>query len=858
MAGYAARHLTIDTDTNALFPRDVPFLVNENRFDRLFPDQADQILIVIDAPSPAMAERAADRLTARLRKERGLFPAVQQPNGGPFFRHNGLLYFSKDELTGLADELSQAQPLLGSLSTHPGLIGTLNVVQLIFQGAREDVAAALPIRPLLEQINAALSRGVGGAPARIDWGALFAGQPTLDHPHRAMVLVRPTLDTTALLPGEAATDEIREAVRGLGLTRAHGYRVRMTGSVVLTDEEFSTVKSGAELAGALAGTLVVVLLIMALRSATLILAALFTLLMGLLTTMGWAALAVGELNLISVGFAVMFIGIGIDFGIQFCTRLREERYRLGEPGAAMTATARHIVWPLLIAAVATSVGFFAFLPTDYRGVAELGVIAGGGIIIALLFTLTLLPAILSIAAPRGEAAPVGFRRLEPVNAWLVRHRRPVLTAVVLLTLAALFGMSRLYFDFDPLHLKNPRSEGMSTLHELMKDPMNTPYTLDTVTPSPDAARKMEHDLGQLAQVRMTVSALDLVPPDQEEKLGILQNLSFLLGPALSCGGHPPPADTGQVAAARGKAAASVRSYLAATQANSGLTALGHELMNTLDRLANETDAARLQQMSRDLRAGFSGECSMLVDALDARKFSIDDLPADLKRSWITPRGQYRIEIYPAFDRATRKNLVDFVEAVRSVAPHASGSPISIYESSRLIINAFAIAAGLALIAIAILLAIALRRLADAVRVLLPLLLAIVWTLGGIGLVGLPLNFANIIGLPLLLGIGVTFPIYLVHAWRGGESRLLAAPVARAVLYSALTTLASFGSLAASTHRGTSSLGALLTIALVLTLASTFLFLPALLGEPPGVAATSQSRGVGATSRSRSPRGGNGP
>jgi len=832
MAFFAARTLSVTTDTAVLFPRDIPFLANEDHFDNLFPDEADQILVVLDARSLADAEHGADKLADVLRQHRKLFPSIQQPNGGPFFRRNGLLYFSTDELTDLSNTLSEAQPLLGSLSTKPGLTGILDVIRLIFQGANEGAVDDVPVGPFLKQVGSALDRGLAGKSATIDWGSLFANQPGLNRAPQAMVLVRPTLDTTGLMPGEAATDFIRQTARNLGLTAENGYRVRLTGSVVLSDEELGTVRDGAAMAGILAGSLVVILLIIALRSLVLILAAFFTLIMGLLTTMGWAALSVGELNMISVAFAVMFIGIGIDFGIQFCMRLREERYRLSQPLPALEATARGLVWPLLIAAIATSVGFFAFLPTSYRGVAELGIIAGGGIIIAFFFTLTLLPAILTVITPRSEAAPIGYRRLDPLNGWLIRRRGVVLTLAGVGTLIAFAGIARLHFDFDPLHLKDPKSEGMSTLHDLMADPMNTPYTLDALAASPAEARAKEDRIGKLPEVRMTVSALDLVPEHQDEKLDILQTLGFLLGPALSCGGTKAAPTPAEIETARQDAARSIEAYLASPGAKEPLKGTATTLLATLGRLKTETDRARLTQMSNDVIAGFSGECSLLVESLDASKITLDDLPSDFRRSWITSDGQYRIQIYPKFETPSRKNLLSFVNAVQSVAPNASGPPISIYESSRLIINAFATAAGLALVAITILLIIALKRLSDVARVLLPLVLAIIWTLGGIGLVGLPLNFANIIGLPLLLGIGVTFPIYLVHAWRRGESRLLAAPVARAVLFSALTTLASFGSLAISTHPGTSSLGVLLSIALVLTLASTFVFLPALLGEPP--------------------------
>jgi hopanoid biosynthesis associated RND transporter like protein HpnN len=841
MGAYAAANLTVNTDTYVLFPRDVPFLANEDRFDKLFPDQSDQILVVIDADSLAKAEAASDKLVAELEKHRDLFPSIQQPNGGPFFRHAGLLYDSPKELEDLSTALSQAQPMLGSLSSKPGLVGVLDVVGLIFQGADSGQLDFAQVRPFLDQVSSSLEHGLTGEEAKIDWASLFSGQAGFDRAPQSLVLVRPALDNSDLTRGAAATDTIRAAARDLGLTEANGYHIRLTGSVVLSDEELATVKAGAQRAGLVAMALVAILLVIALRSAILIGAALFTLVMGLVSTMGWAALAVGELNLISIAFAVMFIGIGIDFGIQFCMRLREERHRLHDPKSALEATALALVRPLLVAAVATSVGFFSFLPTDYRGVAELGVIAGGGIIIAFLYTLTLLPALVAVFPPRDEGKPIGYRSLEPFNTWLVRHRIALLAAAGVLTLVALAGTLRLNFDFDPLHLKDPTSEGMSTLAELMKDPLNTPYTIDTYADSPEQAKAKSGELSKLPEVAMTITALDLIPSDQTDKLATLENLSFLLGPALTCGASNAAPSEADIKSAVADADRSVQAYLNSAKAAEPLKGSATRLGAAIQKL-NTADPAQLSRISGQIASGFDGICTLLSDALDARPVTIDDLPSDFKRSWITPEGQYRIEIYPKADMTKKDNLIAFVDAVRTVAPRASGAPISIYETSKLIIGAFATAAALALVAITILLAVALRRLSDMARVLLPLLLSIVWTMGFIGLVNLPLNFANVIGLPLLLGIGVTFPIYLVHAWRHGEAHLLAAPVARAVLFSALTTLASFGSLAISSHPGTASLGMLLSIALGLTLVSTFIFLPALLGAPPAKTPRASSSG----------------
>jgi uncharacterized protein len=173
----------------------------------------------------------------------------------------------------------------------------------------------------------------------------------------------------------------------------------------------------------------------------------------------------------------------------------------------------------------------------------------------------------------------------------------------------------------------------------------------------------------------------------------------------------------------------------------------------------------------------------------------------------------------------------FADAVRSVAPNATGGPVTIIESGRTIVRAFIMAGLLALLAIFLILWIALRRVLDVALTLGPLVLATIMTLEAAYLVGLPLNFANIIALPLMLAVGVAFHIYYILAWRAGVADMLASSLTRAIFFSALTTGVAFGSLFFSSHPGTASMGALLALSLVFTLLAAFIVVPAFLGPP---------------------------
>jgi len=256
-----------------------------------------------------------------------------------------------------------------------------------------------------------------------------------------------------LEPGQAASDSIRAAAENMQLTPEHGVHIRLTGSVALNDEEFASVADGTTSATIASGVLVIVLLLLALRSLRIVLPILLTLVVGLLITTAFALIAVGSLNLISVAFAVMFIGIAVDFGIQFGVRYRDQHHLEPDNIKAMINTAGVIALPLSMAAGSTALGFLAFIPTAYRGVSELGMIAGAGMIIAYALNITLLPALLTFTRPPPEPDDIGFHWAAPLDRFLVAHRLKILGTALVIALTGTATITQLRFDFDPLDLK---------------------------------------------------------------------------------------------------------------------------------------------------------------------------------------------------------------------------------------------------------------------------------------------------------------------------------------------------------------------------------------------------------------------
>jgi hopanoid biosynthesis associated RND transporter like protein HpnN len=821
---YAATHLGIDTDIQHMLPSDQPWRQNEAALDRAFPQNNNLLVIVVDGQSGEIADRAARQLADRLRAEPRLFGYVRQPDGGPFFEQNGFMFLPLDELAAVSEQLISAQPLLGSLARDPTLRGLFDALALFVTGVGSDQAAIERLNPTLAAIADAVDAALLGHVEPFSWQELMTGRTPEPRERRRFVLSVPALDFASLERGGRARAEIARVAGELALDPAHGVRLRLTGPVALDDDQFATLREGAVRSTVLSIVLVCAILFAALRSLKLVGAILAALVAGLLLTAAFAAAAIGSLNLISVAFGVLFIGLAVDFGIQFSVRYRDQRHRLGGFAEALSATARTIGPALVLAAGATAFGFLSFVPTPYTGIRELGWIAGVGMLIAILLNFVLLPALLTVLRPRGEPEPIGFRRAAPVDRFLLRRRRWVIAAAAGLAAVGVALLPQLRFDFDPLNLKDPASESVATARELMRDPTTNPYTAEILAPSLGDAERIAARVAELPEVAQAVTAASFIPDDQEQKLAIVGDLALLLGPTLIPGSStlPPPSEAQVLAAI-----AACRDALRQLAADGGDRPAAH-LARALDQAAARGDAV-VPALREVLMTGLARQIAMLGDLLRAKPLNLESLPGELRDGWIAADGSARVEVFPRGDTQDPAVLTRFVAAVRTVAPGAVGTPVTMQEAGRLISSAFVEAGLIAVVAITGLLAAVLRRLRDVALVIAPLLLAALLTLAVTVLIGMKLNYANIIALPLLFGIGVAFDIYFVMNWRAGETRHLQSSTARAVVFSALTTMSAFGSLALSRDPGTAQMGELLAISLAATLFCTLFILPALLG-----------------------------
>ncbi len=828
---YTAHHFTINTDINTLISSNLDWRQRDQQFDKAF-DRDSTILAVVEAPTPELTGAAAAALEQRLRGDTEHFQSLQPLGSGEFFDKNGLLFLPVAELNQLTGQFESAAPLIEIMAGDPSIRGLTGALETGLAGVkRGEVKLDGTARPF-NMIAQTVEDILGKRNATFSWRELTSDKPLTDSDKRAFIEFKPILDYNALEPGKDATDAIRQAAAELDFPGKYQARVRLTGPVPIANEEYATVQDGAIRNGI--GTVIVVLIILwlALHSPKIIFAVFVNLFIGLSITTALGLMMVGSFNLLSVAFAVLFIGLGVDFGIQFSVRYRSERFKNDDLKLALAEAARRVAVPISLAAMATASGFLCFLPTDYKGISELGEIAGAGMLVAFTTSITVLPAMLRLLNPPGEKEPVGYAFLAPVDHFLEKHRVPIIVGTLAVAIAGLPLLYFMKFDFNPMNLRNPKAESIATFLDLRKDPNTGANAIDVMTNSEADAKKIEDKLEKLPEVLRVMSLDSFVPEDQAPKLKLIEKAAKILGPALSPDSiDAPPSDQENVDSLKSSVDALRRTAGDGKGDTKGAGAVAsRRLADALAKLAESDEATR-----NKAQAIFVDPLKIVLDqlknSLQAQPVSLKTLPPDLVNSWKAKDGLMRVEAEPRGDPNDNDNLRKFANAVLSAEPTAIGGPVSILKSGDTVVNAFIHAGIYALIVISLLLWITLRRISDVLLTLVPLLVAGAVTLEICVLIKLPLNFANIVALPLLLGIGVAFKIYYVTAWRSGRTNLLQTSLTRAIFFSAMTTATAFGSLWLSSHPGTSSMGKLLALSLLTTLAAVLLFQPALMGKP---------------------------
>ena len=826
-ASYTVQNLGINTDTTDMLSPDMPFRQFQDEYNQKFPLYTQSLFLVIEANTPEMAHAVVTTLETRLKSDQDQIKSVYVPFGGPFFEKHSLLYLDFADLEKLADVLAESKPFIDELLQDPSLSGLFAMLEDSYK--RTDWEKDSLLDSFFVRSAEAIQASLAGIDYTLSWHSVILDQnPSAAHTVRFLV-VQPNLDFHRLLPAGPALQAIRRIIEDSHLTKIPGVRVRITGEVALAHEELLLVSQRAGIAAILALVMVCLTLLVGFHSLRLMAATLVMLLVGLVLSAAFATVAIGHLNIISVAFAVLFIGLGVDYAIHLCLRYRE-LLGLGDPaGQAMRQSIRDVGPSLILCAATTSIGFYAFVPTNYPGMSELGLISGTSLFIGLIVSLTVLPAMLTVFPlhqVKNSLSQGSSRFLAPLFTLPIRYGKGIRWGTIGLLFLSLFLLTRATFDHNPHNLRDPNSESVSTFRDLLDTREGAPWALTVLAKDEATGLDYSSRLSELETVDKVVTLQDFLPAQQFGKFLFLQEIASNFQTQPKNVGAQPVTSVERQTTALQSFLKTLNAHIAKKNGKGDQGSAIHlrnhiqELLRHLDGLEDEPKRELLDRIEQSLLGSIPPDPTNISPADRIGPVGLDDLPREVTEQWVSNDGTYRIQVVPKENLTDNRALRNFVNEVRSVAPQAIGLPVVYFEGGEEVVRAFQQAFSWAILGILAVLVLLLRNIRDTLLVVLPLCLAGILTGAATVAFNWPFNYANIIALPLILGLGADNGIHIVDRIRRMPARcehFLQSSTMRGVFFSGLTTILSFSNLAYTPPLGIASMGLLLAVGVFFTL-----------------------------------------
>ena len=822
LAIYAYNTLGISTNTEDMIDDNLEWRQNFIQLRNQFPRQYRAIAIVIDAQTEALAQAAVSDLDRRLavnseRVTDRFSATVSEPLAG-----RELLLLSEDELLQITDDLAVAQPFFGKLRQQYSLAALFELLSLAYREDPSGIPAAFENR-LISAMQPDNNRNY----SQLDWSRLNTVDDTSA---RRILFVNVVLDNDKPRPARQVLKELREQGDATASAFDNQVRVRLSGTIALEDEELVTVYESSKSTTVFALVSVCLILLLAFRSLRLLLISIVTLLTGLVATAAFAAASVSKLNAISIAFAILYFGLAVDFIIHYLLRLREILAKGTDLTDALVETSGRVGGALFVCAVTTAAGFFAFTPTAFVGVSQLGLISGTGMFISFIFTLTMLPALIRLAFPANYYVNPEVENWKPgvVLSYVLKAPRLIIVVVLIAAVISIASLGQLRFEKDPMLLRDPKTESVQTFNDLSDDPNTALRSISIVADGDSDITGLTEKLTALPSVERVYSLASFDTGDATEQQYLLDETSLLLGADFAS----YPALEAVEPDVTGASVQRLLDELEKTGSGEELRGVLSELLAQLEQLDSIEQRETLERLQQALLGDLPGSMQLLKSRLEATPLPASEFSEDFQQRWVSAEGHQLIQVIPSNNIGIPENAEEFVTEVSGVSANATGVPVVFERSGDTVAKAFKVAFSTALLVISVLLFVLLRSLISVLLVLIPLLLSVLLLIGSMVFIGLPFNFANVIALPLLLGISVDTGIHLVHRARAHESedlhRVLVSSTTRAIVFSSVTTLASFGNLALSDHVGSASMGYLLAIGLIINFLIMLLVLPAMM------------------------------
>lgn len=857
---YAFNHLSFRTSRSDLVARDQHLVRLGEKYSEDFGSR-DDLVVVVENGHPSRAKAFAEAMAAELKKHPEAFPEIFYRLQPAAFKKWALLYLEPKQIQEVKDKVQEHRGLLADLAAEPNLTRfyqgvnkelTGSLLGELFVGFLEEdqEKEKIPDLTLLIASLRELQRGLEGQKPYASplAGFFIEGMDDLDqegyffteNDKYLLFLVTPRKDN--FTQASHSVQLLREIVAQVKADFP-GLQAGVTGPLALEADEMGSAMDDIALATWLSLASQMLLLILFFRSLRRTLIEGLVLVVGLCWTFAVATLVVGHLNLLSIVFAPLMLGITIDYGIHWFCRLEEEQDLQGKTnGNTMTCTMRRATPGIIYAALAAAASFVPLTLTGFKGLAELGLILTLGVLLMLVATLTLLPSLVLVterytSMDTVQDCPGGSPRPFLQLSW----RHPGLIVAVGLFLTALGGVSLLHvkFDLNPLHLQNQETESVVWEMKLLKDSRYSTAFGAITANSFEELKAKSAALKKLPTISHVESILSFLPKQADTKREQLAELAPIFQQVSFSNSPAPCANPQDLATVLG----SIHFKLARALENDPNLAQVKEAKELLARIISSLKSAQSQTKAnlavfeKKFIQDLSDKCDFLRDCITAPLPRLTDLPPEVRDRFVSPQGTFLIRAFSSEDIWDPAPLGRFVKDLRRVDADAIGDPVLLYFFTRAFRNACLWAAGIGLLAITLMLWGVFRSLKLTLLALIPLFVGTGWTLNLMWLLGIPFNQANVLFLPLILGEGIEFGIIILVRWQMEESArviTLPASTAKGVLLASLTTTVGFGSLMISGHQGTFSLGLLATVGSLSVLLASLSVLPAclrLVGKP---------------------------
>jgi hopanoid biosynthesis associated RND transporter like protein HpnN len=819
-----------------------------------FPQQGNDFVVVVESGDMEKNRQFVERLAAKMAPETNLFRDVFYQQNPAALGTKALFFVPTNDLAAIQTALHDDLPFIRQFTQTTNLISFFEQINTAFRTApretnaqTESLVQALPVlQRIVTQADDNLQ--MPGKPPSPGVAALFgAGDVTdvyltLNRGRIFLLVTHPPTDTL----NDQAIGELRQLIQQTRI-EVPGVNAGLTGEAVLDFDEMAQSQKDMTLASIVSLCLCALIFIYGYNEIGRPVKATICLMVGLAYTLAFATLAVGHLNILTITFVPMLVGLAIDYGVHLITRYEEELRHGKTQEAALTKAMVFTGQGIFTGALTTAGAFLAMYFTNFKGIQEMGLICGGGLLLCFVPMMTMLPVLLL----RGHQNVMDHQiredetRARIENIWL---QRPVLvTGIVVVTCALAFTQiyrGNVKFDYNLMELQSPSLSSVVFEQKLTQADKSVLFgavvatnlehaillekklgeltnTIADIEPPPDMLENFieANQIKKLPLVRaikqevepLQFAAPDRQPVDVTNLNRTLYSLKGYCGSALDEIGNSDPELTKQFVSLR-QAIEDLRKAMLAGDASA---------------LAGHAD--KLAEFQRALFDDVRGTFESLQNQNVAGPLRVDDLPAALRDQFIGENGKFLLQVYPKFDVWERTNQEAFVADLRTVDPDVTGTPVQLLEYETLLRNSYVQAAWYSLMAIAIMVFFHFRSPGAVILALLPVGIGTLWLAGLMGWFGVSFNLANIMTLPLVIGIGVTNGIQILN--RFAEERtpnILARSTGKAVLVSGLTAIAGFGSLLLAKDQGIHSLGCVMAVGITACMIAGLTFLPALL------------------------------